>query len=173
MRKLNALIKYWFIICFCRLSCHIGYAQNLNIGDTIPNFKFHLVNNEELEFYQINDGYVFINFWASWNNESRRINRELLPIYSRYREKRFKNGVRRFNILSVSIDNDKSYFELALKKDNPSWTYKTCDFLGWNSPLVKLLNIKRIPANFLIEPGGRIIGKNLTTKELDLLLRSL
>lgn len=155
------------------LLCFNSNAQNFEIGDTIPNFNLHATHDEHLDFYQINDGYVFIHFWASWNNESRRVNRELLPIYSRYREKRFKNGIRRFNIITISIDNHKSYYELAIKKDNPSWTFKTCDFLGWKSPLIELMQVKRIPSNFLVEPGGRIIGKNLTTKELELLLRSL
>lgn len=171
--KLNASIKYLAIACcFVLLNPNLK-AQSLEIGDTMPNFKVLTSHDDFVYFNQINEGYVFVNIWASWNSESRKINRDLLPVYSRYKDKRYNNGIRRFNIISISIDNNRRYYELAIKKDNPAWQYKHCDFLGWDSPVIELLLIKRIPANFLVDPNGRIIGKNLSSKELELLLRSL
>jgi hypothetical protein len=42
-----------------------------------------------------------------------------------------------------------------------------CDFKGIYSPAARLYNISKVPANYLINEKGEIIGKNMTTEELE------
>lgn len=147
-------------------------CQTFNIGDTLPNFQFKGLVNNDISLNQLRGTYVFVVFWASWNAESRKLNRELLPVYSRYKDKNFSVG-RRFNVVSVSIDANPKPYELAIKKDNPAWFYHYCDYKGWQTAPVKICRVAQIPSNFLLDPKGVVIQKNIGIKELELLLNKL
>jgi hypothetical protein len=95
---------------------------------------------------------------------------EFIPIYSKYKEKKFKKG-KKFYIISVSLDEEQKLFDLATKKDNLPWSSDYCDFKVWNSELVIKSGINRIPSNFLLNPEGKIIAINVNVEELEQLLR--
>ncbi|MFZ4671404.1 MAG: peroxiredoxin family protein [Flavobacterium sp.] len=65
-----------------------------------------------------------------------------------------------FEILSVSLDDDRTSWTKAIKSDQYVWT-NISDLLLWDSPVAKLYAVESIPANFLIDPTGKIVAKNL------------
>lgn len=149
-------------------------CQTPDVGDTFPDFSFYniLANEKLITLQNLRGNYVLVLFWASWNPESRRINRELLSVYSRYKEKIFLYA-KRFHIVSVSIDTNPKPYELALKKDNPAWFYHYCDFNGWKSQPVVKCNIKQIPTIFLLDANGIVVKKNFSVKELEIFLKNM
>ena len=71
----------------------------------------------------------------------------------------------RFNILGVSLDSMRPRWLQAIKDDQLNW-YHVSDLEGWNNKAAKLYGVRSIPANFLIDTNGYIIGKNLRGEEL-------
>lgn len=50
---------------------------------------------------------------------------------------------------------------------------QVCDFKGWRSEIIDILNLfgRGIPSNFLIDPNGKIIARDLRGNELAEILR--
>jgi thiol-disulfide isomerase/thioredoxin len=109
--------------------------------------------------------YTLINFWASWCIPCRRENKELVKLFEKYRTQGFA-------ITSVSIDTNKFLWLNAIKRDGLLWQ-QLSDLQGWESTAARAYGIKGIPMNYLINPEGKIIAKNIYTQQLSTLLYSL
>jgi peroxiredoxin len=105
--------------------------------------------------------FVLVDFWASWCKPCRAENPNLLAAYNKYKDKNF-------TILGVSLDETggRKAWLGAVKHDGLPWT-QVSDLQGFDSKAAILYGITAIPANFLIDPTGKIIAKNLRGKELD------
>jgi peroxiredoxin len=77
---------------------------------------------------------------------------------------RFKD--RNFTILGVSLDNNKDAWQKAIKDDGLIWT-QVSDLKGWTSAAAVAYSVQSIPANFLIDPNGKIIARNLRGNQLE------
>ena len=75
----------------------------------------------------------------------------------------FKN--KNFTILSVSLDQDKAKWLDAIQKDGLIWTHVS-DLKYWNNAVAQQFGIQSIPASFIIDPTGKIIGKDLRGEDL-------
>ena len=76
----------------------------------------------------------------------------------------FKN--KNFTILGISLDDDKDAWLKAIKDDKLTWTH-TSELKRWESPIANLYKIEGIPANFILNPDGKIIAKNLRGEQLE------
>jgi thiol-disulfide isomerase/thioredoxin len=103
--------------------------------------------------------YVLLDFWASWCAPCRGENPNVAATYEKFKDKNFA-------VLGVSLDNQKEAWQKAIKDDGLVWTQVT-DFKGWTSPAVTAYNVHAIPANFLIDPNGKIIGRDLRGSQLE------
>ncbi|MBT2560207.1 AhpC/TSA family protein [Pedobacter sp. ISL-68] len=105
--------------------------------------------------------YVLIDFWASWCAPCRRENPNLVKAYEQYKAKGFE-------ILGVSMDKatDKVKWLKAIQDDKLSWK-QVGDLKGWDNEAGVLYEVKAIPSNFLIDPSGKIIAKDLRGQALD------
>jgi hypothetical protein len=65
----------------------------------------------------------------------------------------------------VSLDNDKTKWQDAVEKDGLEWT-QASDLKGWESETAKSYGVESIPANFLIDPNGKIIARDLRGSDL-------
>ncbi len=103
--------------------------------------------------------YVLIDFWASWCKPCRQENPYLLQAYQQFKNKNF-------TIYSVSIDENKAQWLAAIRKDKTGlWTH-VVDTTALKSSYIKEYEFTGIPANYLIDPEGKIIAVNLRGKEL-------
>lgn len=166
---MKKLIGFFFL-----LASHVLIAQNSmwNVGDTLPNFSYKGQFAKGYQLKELKGSYVLVNAWASWNEESRKDQINLIETYAKFKDKRFKNG-RKFYIISVSLDETDEIWTLALKKDNLPWKGHYCDYKSWDSELIKKLKINQIPANYLVNPYGIIVARNLKKENLDVFLRGL
>lgn len=165
MKKLLVLL---FII-----STNLAKSQNeFAVGDTLPSFSFQGQFTKSYTLSQFRGSYILIQFWASWNEESRKMQRNFIEPFIKYKDKRFVNG-RRFNIISISIDQNNALWELALKKDNLPWKNNLCEINGWDAILLKQLKVSAIPFNYLLDPNGIIVKVNVNAEKLDEFLRKL
>ena len=60
----------------------------------------------------------------------------------------------------------KDLYKNAIHKDSLTWT-QVSDLKFWNNAVAKQYDIRSIPSDLLIDPSGKIIGKNLRGEELD------
>ncbi len=88
-----------------------------------------------------------VEFWASWCGPCRAENPNLLKQYQLYNSKGF-------DILSVSLDNNKEYWLKAVEKDALPWT-QVSDLKGWRNEVAVLYGIRAVPASFLNRPGRK------------------
>ena len=88
---------------------------------------------------------------------------KLKEIYHKYSKKGF-------GIVGYSLDVNKKSLENFLLKEKLEWKDYS-DLKADQSPVYRLFKLGTIPANFLIDKGGMIIGMNLKPDDLERILK--
>lgn len=135
------------------------------LGATAPNFTQNDVNGKAVSLSDYKGKYVLVEFWASWCSPCRAESPNLLKQYAAFKDKGFE-------ILGVSVDSDKAKWLEAIKKDGLTWP-QISDLKGWDNDARKVYGISGVPANFLINPEGKIIGSHLIGEALNKKLAEL
>ncbi|MBA4258175.1 MAG: alkyl hydroperoxide reductase [Chitinophaga sp.] len=147
------------------------------IEQTIADANLNKIGTEALLFSQ-NDTlgksvslksfrgkYVLIDFWASWCGPCRTENPNLVAAFKKY-------ATKNFTILGVSLDENKTSWMNAIRKDKLTWT-QVSDLQSWNNKVAQMYKIQSIPANFLLDPSGKVIARDLRGEELQVKLKEL
>ena len=135
--------------------------RNTAIGVTAPDFTQNDVNGAPVKLSSFRGKYVLLDFWASWCGPCRQENPNVVKAYNKYKDKNF-------TIVGVSLDrpNGKNDWLAAIKNDGLTWT-EVSDLKFWNNQVAGLYSITSIPANFLIDPNGKIIARDLRGDDLE------
>ena len=133
------------------------------VGKSIPFFRLPNAEGKNVIRTDFKNQYILLQFWASWDEQSRSANEALRPIYKSEKKKKEKN--RHIAFLGISLDVDRSAWQEAIKRDTLEWE-QLCDFSGWDMELVKQLSLQTLPCNLLVSPTGRIEKKNLTAEDI-------
>ncbi|ASU32100.1 hypothetical protein MuYL_0197 [Mucilaginibacter xinganensis] len=130
-------------------------------GTMAPDFTQNDVNGVPVKLSSFRGKYVLIDFWASWCGPCREENPNVVRVYNKYKEKNF-------TIIGVSLDKQSGRADWlsAIKSDGLNWT-QVSDLKFWNNQAAALYYVSSIPANFLIDPNGKIIAKDLRGDDLD------
>ena len=83
---------------------------------------------------------------------------------------KYKN--KNFTVLGVSLDKGKPEWIEAIKADGLNWIHVS-DLKYWSNAVAQQFQIQSIPQNFLIDPQGRIVGKNLRGASLEMKLEKI
>lgn len=132
----------------------IKKKKQLSPGMEAFDFVMNDVTGEAVRLSSFKGRFVLIDFWASWCGPCRENHPDLIAAYKAYKEKGF-------TIISISIDTDVNKWKSAIEKDKMTWT-QTSDLKGDKGAVYLQYGITSIPANFLIDPNGIVISKDLT-----------
>ncbi|MCC3158988.1 AhpC/TSA family protein [Hymenobacter sp. 15J16-1T3B] len=135
------------------------------IGTVAPDIQLTNPAGKVVPLSSLRGQYVLLDFWASWCGPCRQENPNVVKTYEQYKGKKF-------TIYGVSLDQDKGKWEKAIQADGLTWTHVS-DLKGWQSAAGQAYGVQSIPMNFLLDPQGRIIAKNLRGEALSAKLASV
>ncbi len=144
----------------------LSLEKRIGIGATAPDIALPSPSGDTIKLSSLRGKYVLLDFWAGWCTPCRQENPNLVQNFWRYSSKGF-------TIYQVSIDQKKDSWTAAIQQDKIRFWSQVSDLKYWNSPVVKLYGIESIPNNFLLNPEGKIIAKNLRGDDLRAKLKEI
>lgn len=131
----------------------------------MPDIVMKDHKNVERKLSDLKGKLVILNFWASANSDSRAFNKDLLALYKKYKNQ----GV---TVFQVSADKSRLLWQEAIEADQLPWT-NVCDFKVAESKAILYYNVKQLPATFIVDRDGVLVGKYTTISDLEEGLKEL
>lgn len=135
------------------------------INQPAIDFTQNDINGNPISLETFKGKYILLDFWASWCEPCRRENPNLVEVYKKYHEKGFE-------IVGISLDEDKEAWANAIKKDNLTWP-QLSDLKGEANEVAKLYNVTALPYNYLIDAKGMLVARLLKKERLQNKLKEI
>ena len=139
-------------------------ARKYALGYLLPDHVFY-DGNDTVSIGQFRGKYLLLYFWASWSVPVRQYQSELEQAFLQY-------PGRNFSILQVSLDRNINTWKRFFEGRKVLWKQARL-VKGWDAGVVSTFDIRGLPRTYLLDPSGKIIGQNLTSRQIIEFLRKL
>lgn len=136
------------------------------VGDAAPEIEMENLSGAKFKLSDLKGKVVLVDFWASWCGPCRRENPNVVAAYDKYHDKGFE-------VFSVSLDSNKPKWEKAIQQDGLKWDYHVSDLKGWKNAAAQAWDVHSIPAAFLLDQNGVVVGSKLRGPQLEMKLEEL
>jgi len=130
----------------------------LTVGAQFPDFNEKDVAGKPLSIASYKGKVVLVDFWATWCPPCRMELPNVIAAYKKYHDQGFE-------IIGVSLDQDQAKLTGFTKSMNMIWQ-QYFDGQGWGNKLAVKYGIESIPATYLLDGNGKIIGRDLRGGDL-------
>ena len=142
-----------------KVAAALDYSAALAIGKEAPNFKINGLQGEVVSLHEVAANMKLLVFWASWDLASRQANPQFIQLYQQFRPKNFE-------IISVSLDTNRSTWERAVESDGMVWI-NGADLKGFESPVAQMYMVGDVlPYTVLVDGENKIVAKGLLGADL-------
>lgn len=150
---------------FIEIKNSLDRLAKLQAGQVAPDFTLTSDKGKDVTFSKVysQNKVTMIDFWASWCVPCRKFNPVLKEFYGKYHKKGFE-------VLAVSLDNDKEAWLKAIKADQLSWLHVS-DLNKWNNEVAVMYNVSFIPQNIFVDSEGKILARQLQEDEIEAFLK--
>jgi peroxiredoxin len=128
-------------------------------GTKFPDFNEKDSTGKPLSIANYKGKVVLLDFWATWCGPCVH---ELPNVIKSY-DTHHKQG---FEIIGISLDKDQEKLASFTKEKNMTWV-QYFDGLVWQNKLAVKYGVNSIPATYLLDGQGTIIGKDLRGEDLE------
>jgi thiol-disulfide isomerase/thioredoxin len=135
-------------------------ANLIAIGKPAPEIDLKDPDGNVIKLSSLKGKVVLLDFWASWCGPCRMEMPNVVAAYKKYNSKGF-------TVYSVSLDKDANAWKNAIKMLGMEWPNHVSDLKWWQSEAALKYGIQGIPAAFLLDRNGIIVGANLRGEALD------
>lgn len=128
----------------------LGGIKNETTGFEVANFTLNTPEDQPLNLHSFRGKYVLIDFWSSWCGPCKASFPHMKELYKKYRSDKFE-------VLGISIDQDKNAWLNELKKQQLPWP----QVLDTKKVSVNNFAVTAVPTAYLISPDGKIVMKQI------------
>jgi thiol-disulfide isomerase/thioredoxin len=114
------------------------------------DLKFTATDGSEVDFEKLRGKVVLVDFWATWCGPCVAEIPSVLKTYEKLHSKGFE-------IVGISLDQDKAKLEKFVKEKNMPWV-QFFDGKGWQNEISTKYGINSIPAMWLINKKGMLVS---------------
>lgn len=157
-------VKWIFVVLFILLVSFVdkdNIFSGHDVGDRAPQFTLAATTEggQPLSLKSLKGDYVLLSFWASYDAASRAQNVKMSKVVAEMPEEKVK-------MVSVSFDQYRSVFSETVKNDKIDPAVSFVELEGEKSAVFKQYRLKWGFKNYLLNPKGIIIAKDIDANEL-------
>jgi thiol-disulfide isomerase/thioredoxin len=146
-----------------------GVNRRLNLLGNKMEISGKLLDGTELDWASYEGKVVLVDYWATWCGPCRAEVPNVLENYLKYHD-------RGFEVIGISLDDQRSDAEEYVKQTNipwPSLFEENTGESGWQNPMAVKYGITGIPTVILIDQQGNVVSLNARGPKLGQLLEKL
>ena len=127
--------------------------------------KFTAIDGKQVDVVKLRGKVVLIDFWASWCGPCMGDAPSVVAVYKKLRD-------RGFEIIGVSLDDDKTAMEAAVRSTGMTWP-QAFDGKGWQAAIAQRFGVRAIPSTWLFDKKGKLREHGLRGAELESRIENL
>lgn len=147
-----------------RLKKQLSRLESCGLGARVPRFSATDVHGRKVT-EKLFAGKVSVAMTlATWSYASTSQMQRLQQLKKTYGD--------RLQVITISLDACPQDCRKTVQRDSVNWP-TVCDGRMWDTPLLAKFGLGDVPANVLIDSKGKVVARNLPTRDLEERIRKL